>query len=62
MHWTTTKPTETGWYWWRNPPYEGIHHVEMTISGPCVTTCEEEIEEMGGEWSSCPVPKPEEAP
>ncbi len=60
--WTTTKPTRPGWYWWRTRTRSGkwckirMEEVRsnMTVSGWG------EIDKLDGEWSSSPIPEPQE--
>ena len=33
MNWTTRKPTQSGWYWWRNRSNDEPTLVEVTIDG-----------------------------
>lgn len=48
--WSSTRPTVAGWYWWRNGELNGIHHIAFD-GGLYCSTSEEDIDEMGGEWS-----------
>lgn len=65
MEWTTEKPTEEGFYLWRN--IYGVYIAEVAstkkglvqwwISKEFGNTQHEALEEMGGEWAG-PIPEP----
>ena len=49
--WTTEKPTEAGWYWWRSKPSTPqTHLLEMQDGELHCMTWEDAPEDMGGEW------------
>lgn len=60
MHWTTTKPSVPGWYWWRMSAslHSWILHLGMMareVEGPeilCTDQCDDQNTpgELGGEW------------
>lgn len=63
MSWTTKKPTQPGWYWWRTYNDEPWEVVEVCVNnnrmfhkriGRTV-----EIDSSKGEWSG-PLPEPDE--
>lgn len=62
-HWTTNKPTNPGWYWWRNGYYRASP-VLLERNGPdelyCSSSDIDELYESAGEWSSEPIAEPEE--
>ena len=56
MTWTTEKPTESGWYWWRAPglPLMGVV-VQVDVEADTVyssgTDADASLDQrMGGEW------------
>lgn len=63
MTWTTTKPTQPGWYWYRHSPELWSPGTILRVGGdgfifgvqgmPHVST-------LTGEWSSTPIPMPKE--
>ena len=67
MIWTTTKPTQPGWYWWRltKSPTEVVVCVNFCPQDAAQVFYDGKVEwlyEKNGEWSSTPVPTPKEAP
>jgi hypothetical protein len=59
MEWTTTKPTEPGWYWWRGRP-----NIEPDIHKVSARDIEDQADGLysfpPGEWSG-PIDPPREA-
>lgn len=60
MIWTTSRPTKPGWYWWRA-------HAKADPHLRCITyvlgrLCSDglPVKRSPGEWSSEPIPEPEE--
>lgn len=66
MHWMAQKPTTPGWYWWRyyRGAIEYVLEVSQTTSNDTprlyVSALTGFLVDQSGEWSSCPVPRPEE--
>ncbi len=65
MKWTTEKPKAEGWYWWRE--FRG----QVVVTSETVVLIKtgkvwfangrrENIKNLHGEWSSEPIPMPEE--
>ena len=67
MIWTTDKPTKPGWYWWRTQGTEAsVVRIIHTDEGGLIIQFETghctHLHTVRGEWSSTPVPEPEEQP
>ena len=73
MTWSTDKPTQPGWYWYRGNDYfdeDVIVEVKDSIGELCVfhyrfiaqgedEVCPEPIESFRGQWAG-PIPMPED--
>jgi hypothetical protein len=65
MIWTTNKPTEPGWYWWRTKFvkggdwYEGLLNVIEYPLGSLYVKGYGNLETMNGQWAG-PILPPEE--
>ncbi len=62
-HWTTKKPIEGGWYWYRPAPeYDGTVVEVLTIQGVlhCRWVGWKMLNDLKGEWSSEPILPPKE--
>lgn len=60
MTWTTERPTEPGWYWWRgHPDYNGKIGYLTDSKVIIFPVGSGHIDEMGGEWAG-PIQKPED--
>lgn len=53
-HWTTTPPTEPGFYWWRHGTHITVEHVIKHEHFDCLIFASDnsEIANSGGEWYS----------
>ena len=63
-HWTTTKPSKPGWYWWRWDCCSEPSAVKVDDNWHCMENRHVPVNafymEDGGEWSSESIPEPEE--
>jgi hypothetical protein len=62
LAWTTTVPTEPGWYWWRRKADGPLMVVKLTTLGHVYRVgsgYRDRTAEMGGEWCG-PIPVPGE--
>jgi hypothetical protein len=59
MNWTTEKPKQVGWYWHRE---DGEDYVVLLIIGEVwfMGGRREKLRNVNGEWSSEPIPMPED--
>lgn len=61
--WTTTPPTEPGWYWWRKGDYpkRPMQVWQFDESGPLIASTRPtpvQVEGMGGEWWPARIEEP----
>lgn len=62
LAWTTEKPTQAGWYWWRLNAngYCCVHSIEDDTGELFIATSENSnLDELGGQWSG-PLRTPKE--
>lgn len=65
MKWSKEKPTQAGWYWWKDLDRPGKPHMAHVVNdgyGLTVYGIEEysrRLYEVRGEWAG-PIPEPEE--
>ena len=64
-HWTTEKPKEEGWYWYREKrgADEKIYQIINNEDGYLYIALHDHkisLHYVIGEWSSTPIPRPEE--
>lgn len=59
--WTTQKPTESGWYWWRGESDLNALICFVASNGGVmlVMFAPSTVDRMGGEWAG-PIPEPKE--
>lgn len=66
MHWTKTRPTVVGWYWWRSAKGDGEQVVEVVKDGRLLFALFQDYEKdnavlsLGGKWAG-PIPAPTDA-
>lgn len=62
--WTTEKPKVPGWYWWRvnedDAEVVQIYEVAGVLAVDSIEFIGKPLKQLGGEWSTHPLPEPME--